>query len=66
MLQDVYKGMGGGKASSLYCVWVCGERESYPVAVWIDSEMRPFDGQIEPDAMIQIAVECAPEESQGV
>ena len=62
MLQDVYKGTGGAKASSLYCVWVCGENEMHPVAVWIDSEMRAFAGHCSGESSSEAMVGCIPEQ----
>ena len=48
VLQAVNKKTRGSKASSLYCVWTKSDEErngSRLVAVWIDSEMRPFEAQ---------------------
>jgi hypothetical protein len=47
VLQAVNKKTRASKASSLYCVWTQREgRNGAPlVAVWIDSEMRPFEAQ---------------------
>jgi hypothetical protein len=46
MLQAIHKKKRVGKASSLYCQWICVERAGGRelVAVWIDSEMRAFTG----------------------
>jgi len=50
VLQAVNKKIRGSKASSLYCVWTPseGRNGSRLVAVWIDSEMRPFESQFLP------------------
>ncbi len=51
VLQAVNKKNRGSKASSLYCVWTKSDEErngSRLVAVWIDSEMRPFEAQFLP------------------
>lgn len=47
VLQAVNKKTRGSRASSLYCVWTKSEeRNGGPlVAVWMDSEMRPFESQ---------------------
>ena len=66
MLQDVYKEKGGAKASSLYCVWVCDEKEAHPVAVWIDSEMRAFGGQSGADRSNAATEEWVREQSPTV
>jgi hypothetical protein len=51
VLQAVNKKSRGSKASSLYCVWTRSEERdgSRLVAVWIDSEMRPFESQLLPE-----------------
>jgi hypothetical protein len=51
VLQAVNKKTRGSRASSLYCVWTKSEeRNGAPlVAVWIDSEMRPFEAQFLPE-----------------
>lgn len=50
MLQAVYTEKGCRKASSLYCRWILVERKggAQLVAVWIDSEMRAYEGQFHP------------------
>ena len=47
MLQTVHKKVSNAQASSLYCVWVTGDRnlESRLTAIWIDSSMGAFDVQ---------------------
>lgn len=47
MLQAIHQKDGPGRASSIYCRWIrSDQREGSPlVAVWIDSEMRAFEGE---------------------
>jgi len=47
VLQSVNKIMRGGKASSLYCIWIQNEQKAgSPLeAIWIDSEMNGFERQ---------------------
>jgi hypothetical protein len=56
MLHGIHKKKGPPKASSLYCQWIPAERagEKRLVAVWIDSEMRPFVGESETESTAEL------------
>jgi len=60
MLQTVYKGSEGSRASSLYCVWLAHERGSAIRALWIDQEMTAFELQF----LAETHADIAPESSQ--
>jgi hypothetical protein len=70
VLQAVNKEIRGSKASSLYCVWTKseGRNGSRLEAVWIDSEMRPFESQFLPgneDGTAARVVSAAGTEGEG-
>jgi hypothetical protein len=50
MLQAVHMKNRTPQASSLYCRWICVDRPGglRLVAVWMDSEMRAFEGEFHP------------------
>jgi hypothetical protein len=50
MLQRIHKTERVPQASSLYCHWICVDRpegNTQLIAIWIDNEMRIFEGELE-------------------
>lgn len=64
MLQTIDRKKEVARASSIYCRWIRSEqREGSPlVAVWIDSEMRAFEGEFAGGSEAQPLEESALEE----
>jgi len=64
MSQAVHTKSTMPQASSLYCRWICVDRPggSRLVALWMDSEMRAFEGEFHPAVQLmeegEQAVEC--------
>lgn len=68
MLHAVHTKESANQACSLYCRWICVEREEGTrlVVVWMDSEMRAFERELESGREVRPVTDGAEEEKSGL
>lgn len=68
MLQAVHTKESTNQACSLYCRWICVQREEGTrlVAVWMDPEMRAFEKELESGGAVSPVTPGGEEENGGL